>query len=104
MPRKHAGIRLAHHPGPALVHSDNGYYGEPLVITKVVLSAATALGAAVGVATPASADPSVFGILSCSCEEAVTAPDDGAITDQMNLGIQSGLDYLQGLPRPIDDL
>jgi hypothetical protein len=73
------------------------------VITKVLFSAAIALGAAVGVATPASADPSAFGILGCSREKAVTAPDDGAITDQMNLGIQSGLDYLQGIPsRPVD--
>ena len=73
------------------------------MITKVLFSAAIALGAAVGVATPAGADPSLFGILSCSCGEAVTAPDGGsAVTDQMNQGIRSGLDYLQGLPRPID--
>jgi hypothetical protein len=75
-----------------------------LVITKVLFSAAIALGAAVGVATPASADPSAFGILSCSCGEAVAGPGGGAVaTDQINVGIQSGLDYLQGLPRPIDD-
>jgi hypothetical protein len=75
------------------------------VITKVLFSVAIALGAGVGVATPASADPSLFGILSCSCEEAVTAPDGGAVaTDQINMGIRSGLDYLQRPPRPIDHL
>jgi hypothetical protein len=81
------------------VHSGNGYYGEALVIGKVLFSAAIAFGAAVGAA---GADPSAFGILSCSCEEAVTAPGGGAITDQTKPGIRSGLDYLQGLPRPID--
>jgi hypothetical protein len=68
------------------------------VITKVLFSAAIALGAAVGVATPASADPSLFGTLSCSCEAVL---DGGAaVTDQMNLGIQSGLAYLPGIPGP----
>ena len=71
------------------------------MITKVLFGAAIALGAAVGGATPAGADPSAFGILSCSCQDAVTAPDGGtAATDSMNQGIRSGLDYLQGLPRP----
>ena len=73
------------------------------MITKVLFSAAIALGSAVAAAIPASADPSLFGVLSCSCEGTVTAPDGGSSdTDQMNQGIRSGLDYLQGLPRPID--
>ena len=73
------------------------------MITKVLFSAAIALGAAVAAAIPASADPSLFGVLSCSCEGTVTAPDGGSSdTDQMNQGIRSGLDYLQGLPRPND--
>ena len=71
------------------------------MVRKVLFSAAIAFGAAVVVATPASADPSAFGVLSCSCEEAVGLPDGGAVaTDQMNIGIRSGLDYLRGLPRP----
>jgi hypothetical protein len=74
------------------------------VITKLLFSAAIALGAVVGVATPASADASSFGTLSCSRGEAVTVSDGGAaVMDQMNQGIQSGLAYLQGIPpHPVD--
>jgi hypothetical protein len=61
------------------------------VITKVLFSAAITLAAAVGAATPANADPSLFQVLSCNCEQPVTV-------DQTNLGIQNGLDYLQGIP------
>jgi hypothetical protein len=69
------------------------------VITKVLLSAAITLAAAVGAATPASADPSLFQVLSCNCEQPVTVLDGGAaVTDQTNLGVQNGLDYLQGIP------
>jgi hypothetical protein len=69
------------------------------VITKVLFSAAIALAAAVAAATPSSADPSVFGVLSCNCEQPVTVFDGGAaVTDQTNLGIQNGLAYLQGIP------
>jgi hypothetical protein len=66
---------------------------------KVLFSPAVALSAAVGVATPASADPSSFGTLSCSCEGGVTASDGGpTVTDQLNEGIQSGLSDLRGIP------
>ena len=43
------------------------------MITKVLLSGVIMFGAAVGAAIPAYADPSVFGNLSCSCEEPATA-------------------------------
>jgi hypothetical protein len=67
------------------------------VITRVLFSAAVALAVAVGVATPAGADPSAFGTLSCGCE--TTAPQGGAaVTEQIDQGIQSGLAYLQGPP------
>jgi hypothetical protein len=60
------------------------------VITKVSASAAVVLAAAVGVAAPASADPTVFGVLSCGCQE--TAPADTAIfTDNVRQGIQQGI-------------
>ena len=63
-------------------------YG-PLLITKVVFSAAIALGAAMAVATPAGADPSSFGTLSCSCTQPVDVPHDKpAVKDQLNQGIQ----------------
>jgi hypothetical protein len=69
------------------------------VITKVLLGAAVAFAAAVGVATPAGADPSAFGVLSCSCQEA--AADTGAIgTDQTSLGIQNGIADLLAIPDP----
>jgi hypothetical protein len=68
------------------------------VFTKVLFSAAVALGAAVGVATPAAADPSVFGTLSCSCEDPVSAADGGpTVADQVHAGIQSALADLQGI-------
>jgi hypothetical protein len=67
------------------------------VITKVLFSAAVALAVAVGVATPATADPSSFGTLSCGCEP--TGSDGGAaVKDQIDQGIQSGLAYLHGVP------
>jgi hypothetical protein len=63
------------------------------VIIKVLASAAITLGAAVSVASPANADPSVYGTLSCSCEQAPTAPGGFAAVpgDAVNQGIQSGL-------------
>jgi hypothetical protein len=68
------------------------------VITKVLFSAAVALSAAAWVATPAGADPSAFGTLSCSCGGGVSAAVGGpTVTDQMNEGIQSGLSDLQGI-------
>ena len=74
------------------------------MITKLLFSAAIGLCAAVSVATPASADPSSFGTLSCSCDKTVTVPDGGAaVMDQISQGIQSGLAYLRGIPpHPVD--
>jgi hypothetical protein len=69
-----------------------------LVITKVLFSAVVALSVAIGLAIPVSADPSAFGVLSCSCggglPEAVGGP---TVPDQMNDGIQDGLADLQGV-------
>lgn len=60
------------------------------MITKVFVSAAIALAAAVGVAAPAGADPTLFGVLSCGCQE--PAPSDSAIfSDHVKQGIQQGL-------------
>jgi hypothetical protein len=70
-----------------------------LVITKVLFGVAIALGAALGAAAPAGADPSSFGTLGCSCKPPVTVPDSKApVTDQMDQGIQNGLGYLKGNP------
>jgi hypothetical protein len=74
------------------------------VIRKVLFGAAIALCAAAGMAT-ASADPSAFGTLGCSCKPPVSAPDGKAPgTDQLDRGIQNGLGYLHGTPlRPADN-
>jgi hypothetical protein len=69
------------------------------VIKKILFGAAIALVAAVGVATPASADPSAFGTLGCSCTPPVAAPDGKApATDQVDQGIKNGLGYLKAPP------
>lgn len=69
------------------------------MLKKVLLSAAIALGAALAVATPASADPSSFGTLGCSCTQPGDAPHGKpAFKDQVNQGIQSGLGSLHGAP------
>jgi hypothetical protein len=60
------------------------------VITKLMVGAAIAVAAAVVVAAPAGADPTLFGVLSCGCHE--TAPADSAIfSDNLKQGIQQGL-------------
>ena len=68
------------------------------MITKVLFSAAVALSVAVGVAIPAGADPSAFGVLSCSCGgEPTTAVGGPTVSDQINDGIQDGFADLQGV-------
>ena len=70
------------------------------MLNKVLLSAAITLGAALAVATPASADPSLFDTLGCGCStQARDVPRGGStVKDQVNRGIQDGLGYLQGDP------
>jgi hypothetical protein len=81
------------------VHSGNDHDGEASVIRRVLLGAAIGLGIAAGVAAPASADPSAFGTLGCSCKPPASAPDAKAPgSEQTNQGIRSGLDYLHGNP------
>jgi hypothetical protein len=66
-------------------------------MTKILVSAAIALGACVAGAasagadaTAAGTDPNPFGALSCSCRQ--TAPlGSAAMTGQMELGILVGL-------------
>lgn len=75
------------------------------MIRKVLFGAAIAFCATVGIAAPASADPSAFGTLGCSCKPPVSVPDGKApATDQLDQGIQNGLGYLHGTPpRPADN-
>jgi hypothetical protein len=65
-------------------------------MTKVLVSAAIAVSAAVGVAAPASADPSVFGDLSCSCPQTISK-SGVSVTDQIDRGIRQGETDLQGI-------
>lgn len=67
-----------------------------VLITKTLITTAIALGSCVGVAAPASADPSLanaspspFSTLSCSCRE--TAPAGSlALEEEIDRGIQQG--------------
>lgn len=69
------------------------------MITKVLFGATIALGVALGVAAPAGADPSSFGVLGCSCTPPVADPNGKApVSDQVDQGIQNGLGYLRGAP------
>jgi hypothetical protein len=67
------------------------------VITKILFSGAIVLGTSLGLAAPAGADPSVFGVLSCDCRDAVP-PDSPVLTDALNQGLQQGLN--EGMRQP----
>ena len=75
------------------------------VITKILISAAIALGLWVAGATPASADPNPvgtdpnpFGGLSCSCRESAPASSP-ELREEIERGIREGLSAdLPGLP------
>jgi hypothetical protein len=69
------------------------------VFTKVFITAAISFGVAVGVAVPAGADPSAFGVLSCNCEGVATAVNGTPpVKDQVKTGIENGFADLQGIP------
>jgi hypothetical protein len=77
------------------------------VITKILISAAIALGLWVAGATPASADPNPnpigtdpnpFGGLSCSCREPAP-PGSPELREEIERGIREGLSAdVPGLP------
>jgi hypothetical protein len=73
-----------------------------LIIEKLLFGAAIALAATVVMATPADAEPSQFGTLSCSCNPATRMPDGTSdLKSQVDEGIQHGLGSLHtSLPRP----
>jgi hypothetical protein len=78
-----------------------------VLITKTLVSAAIALGSGVGLAepasadpTPANADPNPYGILSCNCQE-TAPPGSPAVREEIHRGNQEGLSVsLPGLPQP----
>ena len=74
------------------------------MITKLLVSAAIALGSCVGLAAPASADtnpigtdPNPFGALSCSCRE-TAPPSSPALGKEIERGIRGGLSNEKGTP------
>ena len=75
-----------------------------MIIEKLLFGAAIALAATVVTATPAGAEPSQFGTLSCSCNPATGMPDSAAdLKSQVDEGIQHGLGSLHtSPPRPGD--
>lgn len=75
-------------------------------IRKILVSAAIALGASVGGAALASADPNPigtepnpFGALSCSCQDTAAAAGSPALREEIDRGIRAGLSAL--LPGPL---
>lgn len=108
------------YPGEAVLERSPRYRASPFirkegdvktqhhhVITKILVSAAIALGFFVGGAAPASADTNAIGTdqnpfsgLTCNCRE--TAPAGSpALTDEINRGIREGRSaWLPGLPAP----
>jgi hypothetical protein len=72
------------------------------LITKILVSAAIAVGSCVGGAAPASADanpigtdPNPFGALGCSCQE-TAPPGSAALRKEMEWGIREGLSASPG--------
>jgi hypothetical protein len=78
------------------------------VITKILVSAAIAIGSCVAGAAPASADPNPsstdpnpFGALSCSCRAETAPPGSPALREEIERGIRDGRSaWLPGLPPP----
>lgn len=75
-----------------------------MIIEKLLFGAAIAIAATVVTATPADAEPSQFGTLSCSCNPVTGMPDSTSdFKSQVDEGIQHGLGSLHiSPPRPGD--
>ena len=70
-----------------------------MITEKLMVGAAIALTAIVATATPAVAEPSQFGTLSCSCNPATGMPDSNSdLKSQVDAGIQRGLGSLHLSP------
>ena len=69
-----------------------------------MVGVAIALTATVVTATPAVAEPSQFGTLSCSCDPVTDMPDSTSdLKSQVDEGIQHGLGSLHISPPPPGD-
>ncbi|HEY4796124.1 MAG TPA: hypothetical protein VII18_18925 [Mycobacterium sp.] len=75
-----------------------------MIIEKLLVGAAITVAATVVTATPADAEPSQFGTLSCSCDPATGMPDSASdLKSQVDEGIQHGLGSLHISPPPPGD-
>jgi hypothetical protein len=73
------------------------------LITKVVFTVAITLATGIAIATPAGADPSSFGTLSCNCTQPIDVPHGKpTVKQQVSRGIQSGRGSLYGGPPNLD--
>lgn len=97
MPRDGIGrVRQASDAWPSVGGRHSNRVGKFPLIAELVAGAAITGVTAVGVSAPASADPSEFNVLSCSCPQ--TRPEDGpAVIDQIKRGIQTALTDPQGI-------
>lgn len=78
-------------------HRDFHNKEHEMIIRPVLVSIAIAVGSAVAVAAPASADPTnAFGGLGCHCQE-MAPPASPAQRDEISRGIRDGLDNTQGV-------
>ncbi|KZS55941.1 hypothetical protein A4G26_17470 [Mycobacterium kansasii] len=64
------------------------------MITKVLISAAIAVGAAIGVAAPAMADEPTAPVTTCNCDQPVDKPPAPS-PQQMNQSIREALASLE---------
>ena len=62
------------------------------MVGKLSFVGGVVLAACLGLAAPAAADPSVFGVLSCNCGD--SSPGSAPGTDDMTAGMQQGLSVL----------
>ena len=75
-----------------------------MITEKLMVGAAIALTATVAFATPAAAEPSQFGTLSCSCNPATGTLDSNSdLKSQVDAGIQRGLGALHVSPPGFGD-
>jgi len=70
----------------------NDFRAKLIMMKRMLASAAILFGALAVTTVPASADPSPFGALGCSCDSvAGIVPGSPDVRDQVDQGIQNGL-------------
>ncbi|OBJ01796.1 hypothetical protein A5660_22990 [Mycobacterium alsense] len=67
--------------------------------SKILVGAVVAVGAAVAMAAPVGADPSVFSEIHCSCSQTVSS-DGSSVADQIDRGLEAGLSGTPAVQAP----